>query len=47
MCGRPKRLRRFAHAQNDLIWTAADATELDLAAAPNGGYLESFVYRAW
>ncbi len=33
----PKRLRRFAHAQNDLIWTAADATELDLAAAPNGG----------
>ena len=31
----PKRLRRFAHAQNDLIWTAADATELDLAAAPN------------
>jgi hypothetical protein len=34
----PKRLRRFAHAQNDLIWTAADATELDLAAAPNGGY---------
>ena len=35
----PKRLRRFAHAQNDLIWTAADATELDLAAAPNGGYL--------
>jgi hypothetical protein len=37
----PKRLRRFAHAQNDLIWTAADATELGLAAAPNGGYLES------
>ena len=34
----PKRLRRFAHAQNDLIWTAADAAELDLAAAPNGGY---------
>jgi len=33
----PKRLRRFAHAQTDLIWTAADATELDLAAAPNGG----------
>jgi hypothetical protein len=33
----PKRLRRFAHAQNDLIWTAADATKLDLAAAPNGG----------
>jgi hypothetical protein len=33
----PKRLRRFAHAQNDLIWTAADATELDLATAPNGG----------
>ena len=33
----PKRLRRFARAQNDLIWTAADATELDLAAAPNGG----------
>ena len=33
----PKRLRRFAHAQIDLIWTAADATELDLAAAPNGG----------
>jgi hypothetical protein len=33
----PKRLRRFAHAQNDLIWTAAGATELDLAAAPNGG----------
>ena len=33
----PKRLR-FAHAQNDLIWTAADATEFDLAAAPNGGY---------
>ena len=32
-----KRLRRFAHAQNDLIWTAADATKLDLAAAPNGG----------
>jgi hypothetical protein len=30
----PKRLRRFAHTQNDLIWTAADATELDLAAAP-------------
>jgi hypothetical protein len=29
-----KRLRRFAHAQNDLILTAADATELDLAAAP-------------
>ena len=35
--GAPKRLRRFAHAQNDLIWTAADATKLDLAAAPNGG----------
>jgi len=33
--------------QNDPIWTAADATDLDLAAAPNGGYLESFVYRAW
>jgi hypothetical protein len=33
----PKRLRRFAHAQNDLVWTAADATEFDLAAAPNGG----------
>jgi hypothetical protein len=33
----PKRLRRFAHAQNDLIWTAADATKLDLVAAPNGG----------
>jgi hypothetical protein len=29
----PKHLRRFAHAQNDLIWTTADATELDLAAA--------------
>jgi hypothetical protein len=26
------------HAQKDLKWTAADATELDLAAAPNGGY---------
>jgi hypothetical protein len=37
----PKRLRRFAHAQNDLIWTAADATELDLAAAPNVGALRS------
>jgi hypothetical protein len=37
MCGRPKRLRRFVHAQNDLIWTAADATELDLAAARSGG----------
>jgi hypothetical protein len=37
MYGHPKRLRRFAHAQNDLIWTAADATELDHAAAPNGG----------
>ncbi len=23
--------------QIDLIWTAADVTELDLAAAPNGG----------
>jgi len=23
--------------QNDPIWTAADATDLDLAAAPNGG----------
>jgi len=34
----PKRLRRFAHAQNDLVWTAADATEFDLAAAPNSGY---------
>jgi hypothetical protein len=33
----PKRLRRFAHSHNDLIWTAADATELDLAAAPNDG----------
>jgi len=33
----PKRPRRLAHAQDDLIWTAADATELDLAAAPNGG----------
>ena len=33
----PKHLRRFAHAQNDLIWTVTDATELDLAAAPNGG----------
>jgi hypothetical protein len=35
-----KRLRRFA-TQNDLIWTAADSTELDLAAAPNGGYFAS------
>src|SRR5260370_8879992 len=33
----PKRPRRLAHAQDDLIWTAADATELDLAAAPNAG----------
>jgi hypothetical protein len=33
----PNRVRLFAHAQNDLIWTAADATELDHAAAPNGG----------
>ena len=39
----PKRLRRFAHAQNDLIWTAADATELDLAAAPNGGSVRSMM----
>jgi hypothetical protein len=43
----PKRLRRFAHAQNDLIWTAADATELDLAAAPNGGYLKSIRDKPW
>jgi len=43
----PKRLRRFAHAQNDLILTAADATELDLAAAPNGGYLKSSADNAW
>ena len=42
----PKRLRRFAHAQNDLIWTAADATELDLAAAPNDGYLKRLTNRA-
>ena len=45
----PKRLRRFAHAQNDLIWTAADATELDLAAAPNGsacGYQTGFALPA-
>src|SRR5260370_7140804 len=33
----PKRPRRLAHAQDDLIWTAADAPELDLAAPPNGG----------
>ncbi len=32
----PKRLRRLADPQDDLIWTVADATELDLAAAPNG-----------
>ena len=43
----PKRLRRFAHAQNDLIWTAADATELDLAAAPNGPYLKRLTNRTW
>jgi hypothetical protein len=43
----PKRLRRFAHAQNDLIWTAADATELDLAAAPNGGYLRIAADQRW
>jgi len=43
----PKRLRRFAHAQNDLILTAADATELDLAAAPNGGYLKSIRDKPW
>ena len=41
----PKRLRRFARAQNDLIWTAADATELDLAAAPNGGYARGLLWR--
>jgi hypothetical protein len=41
----PKRLRRFAHAQNDLIWTAADATELDLATAPNGGSRATIVTR--
>jgi len=23
--------------QNDLLWTAAGATDLDLAGAPNGG----------
>jgi hypothetical protein len=39
----PKRLRRFAHAQNDLIWTAADATKLDLAAAPNGGSARDYL----
>jgi hypothetical protein len=39
-----KRLRRFAHAQNDLIWTAADATKLDLAAAPNGGSARATQY---
>src|SRR5260370_41118381 len=33
----PKRPRRLAHAQDDLIWTDAGATGLDLEAAPNGG----------
>src|SRR5260370_11971253 len=33
----PKRPRRLAHAQDDLIWTDAGAPELDLAAVPNGG----------
>jgi len=31
----PKRPPRVAQAQNDLIRTAADVTELDLVAAPN------------
>jgi hypothetical protein len=36
MCGRPKRPPQLAHAQNDLIWTAADVTKLDLVAAHIG-----------
>lgn len=33
----PKRPLRLASAQNDRIWAAVGVTELDLAAAPNGG----------
>jgi hypothetical protein len=40
-CRSPQRPRRLAQAQNDLIWTAADVAELDLAAAPNGGYVRA------
>jgi hypothetical protein len=33
----PERRRPLAHAQNNLIWTAVGITEVDPAAAPNGG----------
>lgn len=32
---------QLAHPQNDLIWTVADVTELDLATAHIGGYLRT------
>jgi hypothetical protein len=38
----PSSPQQLAHTQNDLIWTATGSTELDLAAAPNGGSRVTF-----
>ena len=37
MSGRPKRLRRFAHAQNDQIWIGQSVIGTEPSTAHNGG----------